>query len=127
MLMMLGVGVGAACGAWLRWLFVVLFNPLIAHLPLGTLLANLLGGYLMGIAMGVFTIYVHLSPELRMMIVTGFLGGLTTFSSFSAEVMTMFLRQEIGWGLIIIFSHIIGSLGLTGLGLWTVMLMRGEG
>ena len=126
MLIILGVGVGAACGAWLRWLFAVLFNPLIAHIPLGTLLVNLIGGYLMGIAMGVFTIHVNLSPELRMMIVTGFLGGLTTFSSFSAEVVSLFLRHEVGWGLMTILLHVIGSLCLTGLGLWTVALMQAK-
>ena len=125
MLMILGIGLGAACGAWVRWLCAMLLNPLFANLPLGTLLVNLVGAYLIGCAMGIFAVNLTISPEVRMIAVTGFLGGLTTFSSFSSEVVTLFLRQEIGWGIATIASHVFGSLCLTGLGLWTVTWLRG--
>ena len=86
------VGVGAALGAWLRWGFGLWFNPALPELPLGTLAANLVGGYLIGLAMAFFIHYPSLSPEWRLFIITGFLGGLTTFSTFSAETVTLLLR-----------------------------------
>ena len=79
----IAVGVGASVGAWLRWGLSIWLNSVLINLPLGTLLANLGGGYLIGIAVGVFQNYPALSPEWRLLIVTGFLGGLTTFSTFS--------------------------------------------
>src|SRR5205807_3992604 len=81
----LAVGGGAAVGAWLRWWLGMLLNPLFPTLPLGTLAANLVGGYLMGIALAVLSHFEALPPEARLLITTGFLGGLTTFSTFSAE------------------------------------------
>ena len=80
----LAVGVGAALGAWLRWGLGLLMNPLLAEVPMGTLAANLLGGYLVGLAVAMFTQHPGLAPEARLFIITGFLGGLTTFSTFSA-------------------------------------------
>ncbi|MFP5406635.1 MAG: fluoride efflux transporter CrcB, partial [Gammaproteobacteria bacterium] len=79
------VGVGAAFGAWIRWGLGLLLNPVFSTLPLGTLAANLIGGYLMGIALGGFEHFQTLSPAFRLLVTTGFLGGLTTFSTFSAE------------------------------------------
>src|SRR4029079_484482 len=93
----LAVGVGAAVGAWLRWWLGVLLNPLVPTLPLGTLVANLVGGYLMGIAMGVVQHAQLLSPELRLLVTTGFLGGLTTFSAFSGEAAALLGQQQYGW------------------------------
>ena len=81
----LAVGFGAFAGALLRWLFGILFNPLLPVLPLGTLAANLLGGFVIGAAMGVFAQYQSLPPEVRLFVTTGFCGGLTTFSTFSAR------------------------------------------
>ncbi|OIQ86583.1 putative fluoride ion transporter CrcB [mine drainage metagenome] len=120
----IAVGIGAAVGAWLRWWFGLLMNPLLPALPLGTLAANLLGGYLMGIALGVFTHFSSLPVELRLLITTGFLGGLTTFSTFSAEAVTLISRQQYGWAAVHISSHVMGSLAMTGLGVLTVTLIR---
>ena len=82
----LAVGGGAAAGAWLRWWLGMLLNPFFPTLPLGTLAANLTGGLLMGFAMELLTRHAVFSPEARLLMTTGFLGGLTTFSTFSAEV-----------------------------------------
>lgn len=109
------VGVGAACGAWARWGLSLLLNPVLPSLPLGTLAANLIGGLLIGIVMGLAE-PLALSATLRLLIVTGFLGGLTTFSSFSAEAVGTLMRGESGWAILLVLSHLIGSLVLTGIG-----------
>jgi CrcB protein len=85
----LAVGVGAAVGAWLRWGLAQWLNPLNARLPYGTLAANLIGGYFIGMAMAYFAAHPDLSPVWRLAIVTGFLGGLTTFSTFSYEAVQL--------------------------------------
>ena len=119
------VGVGAAIGAWLRWLLGLLFNAAVPALPLGTLAANLVGGYLMGLVLALFMAGGNgLSPELRLFLTTGFLGGLTTFSTFSAEAVTLLSRGEYGWASLHMLSHVAGSLLMTGLGLLTVQLLR---
>lgn len=122
---LLAVGAGAAVGAWLRWWFGILFNPLFPTLPLGTLSANLVGGYLMGIAMAVFAEHPGLPPEARLLLATGFLGGLTTFSTFSAETVTLLLRAQYGWTAAIVGAHVLGSLAMTVGGIWTVKLLKG--
>ena len=116
----LAVGGGAAIGAWLRWWLGVLLNPLFPTLPLGTLAANLVGGLLMGFAMELLTRHAVVLPEARLLITTGFLGGLTTFSTFSAEIVTLLLRKEYLWGSIAIASHVVGSLTMTILGMLVV-------
>ncbi|HET7300278.1 MAG TPA: fluoride efflux transporter CrcB, partial [Oleiagrimonas sp.] len=103
-------------GAWLRWLLGLLMNPLFPTLPLGTLAANLLGGFLMGLALGVFAHYQSLAPEWRLFITTGFLGGLTTFSTFSAEAVTLLLHQQYGWFAAHIGMHVVGTLAATLIG-----------
>ena len=118
------VGLGAALGAWLRWGLGAWLNPMFMSLPLGTLVANLVGGYLMGLAMGIFALGSSLSPEMRLFITTGFLGGLTTFSAFSAEALQLLTRGEYGWASAHVLSHVIGTLLMTGLGLLTVGLLR---
>jgi len=118
------VGIGAALGAWLRWGLGLWLNPAFSALPLGTLIANLVGGYLMGLAMGFFGLGNTVSPEMRLFITTGFLGGLTTFSAFSAEAVHLFSRGEYGWASVHILSHVAGSLLMTGLGILTVQLLR---
>lgn len=118
------VGVGAASGAWLRWWLGILLNPLLPALPMGTLAANLAGGYLIGIVMGIMTHYSSLPVEIRLFIVTGFLGGLTTFSTFSAEAVTLLARQQYTWVAAHIASHLLGTLAMTGLGILTFNMFR---
>lgn len=121
----IAVGVGAAAGAWLRWWLGLLMNPLLPALPLGTLTANLVGGYVMGIMLGVFAHFTSLPVELRLLITTGFLGGLTTFSTFSGEAVLLLSRQQYAWAALHISSHVLGSLAMTALGLLTVSYFRG--
>jgi fluoride exporter len=109
----LAVGIGAFLGALLRWGFGLLLNPLLPALPLGTLAANLLGGFVIGAALGVFGQFQSLSPEVRLFITTGFCGGLTTFSTFSAETVTLLLRQQYAWSAAIVAAHLLGSLLMT--------------
>jgi len=113
----IAISLGAACGALLRWGFGLWFNPLLPQLPLGTLAANMLGGYLIGLAVAFFELHQGLSPEWRLLIITGFLGGLTTFSTFSAETVTLLMREQYAWGMAIIATHLGGSLLLTVLGI----------
>jgi CrcB protein len=113
----ISVGIGAACGAWLRWGLGLWLNPLFPSIPPGTLAANLLGAYLMGLAIAAFSHWSGLSPELRLGFTTGFLGGLTTFSTFSGEVTTLLLRQQVGMALGEMAVHVIGSLCMTWLGI----------
>ena len=109
------VGIGAFAGALLRWLFGILLNPLLPALPLGTLAANLLGGLIVGVALGVFNQFQSLPPELRLFVTTGFCGGLTTFSTFSAETVTLMLRQQYAWTAAIITELlVIGALHTKG-------------
>ena len=122
----LAVGVGAALGAWLRWGLGALLNPLVPSLPFGTLTANLLGGYLVGVAVAVFAQHPGLAPEARLLIITGFLGGLTTFSTFSAEAVHLLTRGEYAWAAGHMGAHLAGSLAMTMLGMGTVKaLMKG--
>jgi fluoride exporter len=116
------VGAGAAIGAWLRWGLGAWLNPRFPTLPLGTLSANLVGGLAMGIVMEVATRHALLSPEARLFVTTGFLGGLTTFSTFSAEAATLVTRGEWLWAVGLIASHVIGSILLTLAGLWLARL-----
>lgn len=109
----LAVGAGAAVGAWLRWVLGMILNPVFPTLPLGTLAANLVGGLLMGIAMEVIARVAAMPPEWRLVVTTGFLGGLTTFSTFSGEITTLLLRGEWLWGIVGIVVHVAGSIVLT--------------
>jgi fluoride exporter len=115
------VGGGAAIGAWLRWGLTFALNPIFPTVPLGTAAANLLGGLLMGFAMELLTRHALLGPEMRLLVTTGFLGGLTTFSTFSAEITTLFMRREWMWGAVTIGLHVVGSIALTVLG---ILIMR---
>ena len=113
------VGIGAALGAWLRWGFAAWLNPRIPHFPLGTLLANLVGGYLVGLAVAYFAFRHDLPPALRLFAITGFLGGLTTFSTFSAEVTELLAQGDYTTGLGLAATHLVGSLALTAAGFAT--------
>lgn len=119
------IGFGAALGAWLRWGLGVWLNPLLSELPIGTLVANLAGAYLVGLAIAFFLQHPGLTPEWRLFVITGFLGGLTTFSTFSAETVTLLLRGQYLWGGGIIAAHLCGSLLMTVCGIQTVKWLQG--
>lgn len=121
----IAIGIGAALGAWLRWGLGLWLNPVFSTVPLGTLAANLSGGYLIGVAIAFFAQHPGLPPEWRLIIITGFLGGLTTFSTFSAEVFTLISRGQMGWALGAAGLHLLGSLAMTGLGVWSYSVIRG--
>jgi len=115
---------GASLGALLRWVLAGRLNPLHPFLPAGTLAANLVGGYLVGIAIALFAALPDLSPQWRLFVITGFLGGLTTFSTFSAEVVVQLQQGRPGWALATAVAHLAGSLLLTALGIATVAWLR---
>ena len=121
----IAVGVGAALGAWLRWMLNIGLNAMLPNLPLGTLVANLIGGYMIGVAIEYFFQQATVPPELRLFVITGFLGGLTTFSSFSAEATELLMRAQYGWVALLISSHLIGSIVMTFLGIITVRALAG--
>ena len=121
---LLAIAIGASAGAVLRWLLALWLNALWPALPPGTLLANLIGGYLIGLAMSVFSHIPSLPVEWRLMIVTGFLGGLTTFSTFSVEVVTLLQNEKYAWGMAAIALHVGGSLIATFLGIATFAILR---
>ena len=121
---LLAISVGASLGAVLRWGLGAAFNALFPTVRPGTWLANMLGGYLIGIALAFFGEHAGLAPEWRLLIVTGFLGGLTTFSTFSAEVTTLIQEGRIVWAGVAISAHVIGSLLMTLLGLASMALFK---
>jgi len=116
----LAIGIGAALGAWLRWGLGSTLNATFPTLPMGTLAANLTGGYLVGLAVGFFGQHPGISPDVRLFIITGFLGGLTTFSTFSAEAVGLLARGEFLWAGAHTAAHLVGSLLLTWMGMATV-------
>jgi len=113
------VGLGAALGALLRWQLGAVLNGLTPAIPAGTLAANLIGGYLVGVCVGVFQQWPGLDPLWRLTLVTGFLGALTTFSSFSAEVVALLQQSRYALALMSAAMHLLGSLALTVVGLKT--------
>ena len=118
------VSAGAAAGAVLRWLLGLGLNTLFPAIPPGTLAANLIGGYLMGILIAVLAVPSAWGPELRLLLVTGFLGGLTTFSSFSGEIARLIQAGRIGMAGLGVGLHVVGSVALTLAGMATVVLIR---
>ena len=119
----LSIAAGASLGALLRWVLAVRFNPLYPLMPLGTLGANLLGGYLIGLAIAYFALRADLPPEVRLFVITGFLGGLTTFSTFSAEVVTQMQHGQWLAAIATAAAHMLGSFALTALGIATVAVL----
>lgn len=124
MIAFLAIGMGAAVGAWLRWGLGLWLNPLFPVMPLGTLAANLVGGYGIGLAIAWFTEHPGLPPEARLFLITGLLGGLTTFSTFSAEVVTALARGLWLTGGLIAFVHMSGSFLATGLGFYSMRFFK---
>lgn len=120
MLPVLFLCVGASLGAIARWQLALALNPSHTWIPLGTLAANLAGGYLVGVAVGVFNALPQLDPVWRLALVTGFLGALTTFSSFSVEAVALLQQDRPGHALALAALHLAGSLTLTWLGLLSV-------
>lgn len=120
----LAISFGAAAGALLRWQLGVRMNSILPMLPLGTLAANLVGGYIVGLAIAYFAQAPAIAPEWRLLIITGFCGGLTTFSTFSAEVVTRLQEGHLIWAVGAIAIHLAGSLAMTIAGLTTVQLLK---
>lgn len=120
---LLAVGAGAAAGAWLRWGLGILLNPVFPTLPLGTFAANMLGGLLMGVAMALFAHFETIPAPVRLLVATGFLGGLTTFSTFSAETVTLLVREQFGWAGLEIVAHVLGSILMTLAGIGATRLV----
>ena len=114
------VGLGSALGAWARWGLSAWLNSM-GMIPLGTLLANAIGGFLMGVALALFQTMPQLSHEWRLFIAMGFLGGLTTFSTFSAQAFILLQKQAYVWVGLHIFTHVVASVLLTIVGYWCVM------
>jgi len=120
----LAIGLGAAIGAWLRWGLGLWLNPLFPAMPLGTLAANLIGGYCIGLVIPWFAEHPGVPPEARLFLITGLLGGLTTFSTFSAEVVAALMRGLWLTGGSIALAHMAGSFLATGLGFYSLRLFK---
>jgi CrcB protein len=116
----IAVGIGGMLGCWLRWALGTGLNAALPNLPLGTLAANLAGGYLVGVAVEYFSLQGGLPIEIRLFVITGFLGGLTTFSSFSAEAVGLLIESRYAWAALHISSPLVGSIVMTVLGIFTV-------
>jgi CrcB protein len=119
------VGVGAVLGAWLRWGLGAWLNPVLPDLPLGTLAANAVGGLLIGVAIQLFADHPGIPPEMRLFVITGFLGALTTFSTFSAEAVALLARAQWTWAAAHIGSHLFASIALTIAGMYAVRWLKG--
>jgi len=121
----IAVGVGAMLGAWTRWGLAAALNSVFPLLPLGTLVTNVVGGFGIGVAIEVFGRHSGLSEEMRLFVITGFLGALTTFSTFSAEVVSLLSRTQYGWAFAVASSHLVGSLLATMLGIACIRWIAG--
>lgn len=120
----LAISIGASIGAVGRWLLSLWLNKVFLFIPLGTLLANLVGGYLIGVAFALFANHPSWPAEWRLLVITGFLGGLTTFSTFSIETVSLLQQEKWLWAAIQISLHVLGSLVMTLMGLATVSYLR---
>lgn len=120
----IGISIGASLGALLRWWLGSRLNAYFPTIPLGTLTANLIGAYVIGFASAFFVGLAAIAPEWRLLVMTGFCGGLTTFSTFSAEVVSLLQQGQGFWASCEIAIHVLGSLFMTGLGIGTVQWLR---
>lgn len=124
LLAVIAIAVGAAVGALLRWVLGLGLNALLPSMPPGTLAANLIGAYIIGLAVAYFAGNPALPPHWRLLIITGFCGGLTTFSTFSAELVALIEQQRLGWVAATILVHVGGSVAMTLLGIATYAGLR---
>ncbi|WP_426138871.1 fluoride efflux transporter CrcB [Pseudomonas sp. DWP3-1-2] len=120
---LLVIAIGASLGAWLRWLLGMKLNALFPTIPPGTVVANMVGGYIIGFAIAFLAASPNLSPEWRLLIITGFCGGLTTFSTFSAETVVLIQEGRLLWALGSVSLHVLGSLAMTAAGLLSYQMI----
>ncbi|MCH4876471.1 fluoride efflux transporter CrcB [Pseudomonas sp. TMW22090] len=120
---LLVIAIGASLGAWLRWILGMELNALFPTIPPGTVVANMVGGYIIGLAIAVLAASPSLSPEWRLLIITGFCGGLTTLSTFSAETVALIQEGRLLWALGSISLHVVGSLAMTAAGLLSYQMI----
>lgn len=120
----LAISVGSSLGALLRWWLGLFLNAHFPTIPPGTLAANLIGGYIIGVAVAGFAVYSAIAPEWRLLVITGFCGGLTTFSTFSAEIVTLLQQGRMAWAVGHAAAHLAGSILMTFAGIGTVALLR---
>lgn len=118
------IGLGAAIGAWCRWGLGIVFNTVWPNLPLGTLIANLSGGFMMGLVLGFIGLGSIENPSLRLFITTGFLGGLTTFSAFTGESLTLLQKHEYSLAAIHVSSHVLGALLMAAIGFAFIQYLK---
>ncbi len=118
------IGIGAALGALLRWHLGTRLNSLFPTIPPGTLVANLIGAYVIGLSMAFFATFTAISPEWRLLVITGFCGGLTTFSTFSAEITMLLQQGQWLWAGASIAGHVAGSVFMTLAGIGTVYAVK---
>jgi fluoride exporter len=121
-LSIIAVGLGGGLGSLLRWVLGLRLNAIFPNLPLGTFAANVIAGYIIGVAVAFFARFPDISVEWRLFIITGLMGGLSTFSTFSAEVVAHLQQGRLGWALGEIAIHVCASLVMTALGIATVTL-----
>lgn len=120
----LAVAIGATLGALLRWQLGTRLNNIFPTIPPGTLAANLIGAYVVGLGIAFFATFSAISPEWRLLVITGFCGGLTTFSTFSAEITTLLQQGRITWALGAVAAHVVGSVAMTFAGIATIYLLK---
>lgn len=120
----IAISIGACSGALLRWVLGIKLNSYFPTIPLGTLSANMIGGYVVGLAIAFFASFSAIAPEWRLLVITGFCGGLTTFSTFSAEVVTLLQQGRVGWAFGAVAVHVVGSVLMTFAGIATVLSVR---
>ena len=120
----LAVALGAALGALLRWLLGAKLNSVFPTIPPGTLVANLFGAYVIGLGIAFFATFSSSSPEWRLLVITGFCGGLTTFSTFSAELTLLLQQGRLVWALGAVAAHVLGSVLMTFAGIGTIYLFK---
>lgn len=120
---LVAIAVGGSAGSILRWLLSVRLNAIFPSLPPGTLTVNLVGGFIIGGAMAYFLRNPELEPAWKLLIITGFCGGLTTFSTFSMEIVGLMQSGNYLWAMISVFTHVIGSLLMTFAGFWLISLL----
>lgn len=120
----LAIAIGATLGALLRWQLGTRLNSIFPTIPPGTLVANLIGAYVVGLGIAFFATFSAISPEWRLLVITGFCGGLTTFSTFSAEIATLLQQGRISWAFGAVAAHVVGSVVMTFAGIATIYLLK---